>query len=426
MSERSKVVIAIVGGGIGGICAAIGLGRIGYDVHIFEQAPQFSEIGAGVGVGGNGVRTLHAMGLGEDYEKIADMSEPYAPWFTFLTWDKGDVVTSVPMHGRRGNVHRARFLDCLLQHMPSNVTTHFSTRVTEVRNVDDGNGTPSRACLSIMTANSTSTEWFEASAVIGCDGVKSVVRDSFHSEMGGRILYSGSYAYRGLVDMKKAVEQTGEIMRQPAMWMGKDKHAVLFPIDHGKVLNIVTFVTDRSVDVNERVWEGPWVKPASHEQMDRDFRGWDPRLRIALSLIDKPEVWALHDLSILDRWTVGRVTLLGDSAHASMPHNGAGAGQAIEDAYVLAKLFEHPACNAETIPDFLQAYEDVRRPRASYQQIHCRESGDIYEFASPLGDDLTKIDFHLRDRYSWIWDHNLDHDVEYALSSLRKKGVIVT
>lgn len=180
------------------------------------------------------------------------------------------------------------------------------------------------------------------------------------------------------------------------------------------MLNVVAFVSDRSKPPEQRVWDGPWVKPASRHEMFRDFAEWNDRALAILDaspllmsssqpvmpishpqLIQTPQKWALHDLEPLQRWTVDRVSLLGDSvsttfcgtsvsvlnlmgeAHASLPHNGAGAGQAIEDSYVLSQLLAHPECTADTIPSFLVAYERVRRPRASRQQTHCRETGEV-------------------------------------------------
>ncbi|EIN03927.1 FAD/NAD(P)-binding domain-containing protein [Punctularia strigosozonata HHB-11173 SS5] len=411
-STKSGITVAIIGGGIGGICAAIALGRSGYDVHIFEQASKFSEIGAGVGFGANALHALHLLGLGDDYEQIADVSPAGDPWFSFLSGKDCEPISEVLNPAPRGSVHRARFLECLLARLPPTVSTHFSSRVISVENISSRDDQAPHVRLTTVHPDSSNSIQFKADIALGCDGVKSMVRDSFQQEMGACVRYTGTYAYRGLMNLEKAASEAG------------DFHIVMFPIEHGKILNIVAFVSDRTRPPEERVWEGPWVKPVTRQEMFDDYAEWDPRVHAILSLVDKPEKWALHDLLPLERWTVGRVTLLGDSAHASLPHNGAGAGQAIEDVYVLSKLLGHPSCAADNIPAFLQAYEHVRRPRASRQQIHSRESGDIYEFASPMGDDYAKIDEHLQRRYDWLWNHDLDSDVEEALTFLRDRGVL--
>jgi salicylate hydroxylase len=192
---------------------------------------------------------------------------------------------------------------------------------------------------------------------------------------------------------------------------------VAYPIERGKVFNFGAMVSDRSEDPSDRVWNGPWVKPVSSQEMYDDFAGWNEHVRdfikvrnyqfctshyvhlvmLTRQLVEKPERWALHETLPLEYWTRGRITLLGDSAsrnmmllgqvfsslnkymqaHASLPFNGAGAGQAIEDAYVLGELLQLPECTREALPHFLLAYEGVRRPRATRQQISSRETGEV-------------------------------------------------
>jgi salicylate hydroxylase len=132
----------------------------------------------------------------------------------------------------------------------------------------------------------------------------------------------------------------------------------------------------------------------------------------------------MFDLLPLSNWTNGSTTLLGDSAHASVPYNGAGAGQAIEDAYVLGTLLALPECTRETLPVFLKAYEEARRPRASQQQQHALRTADVYNFTGELGSDYGLIEKDLNMRFRWIWDHDLEKDVEDAKAKLREAAVI--
>jgi salicylate hydroxylase len=141
-------------------------------------------------------------------------------------------------------------------------------------------------------------------------------------------------------------------------------------------------------------------------------------------LVEKPEQWALYQLVPLPQWTVGRVTLLGDSAHASVPYNGGGAGQAIEDAYVLGELLSLQECDKKTLPRFLRAYEDARRPRATAQQLHAIESGNLMRLAGEYGADFERIGTDLHTRFHWIWKHDLRVDVEAAKARLRDEGII--
>jgi salicylate hydroxylase len=141
-------------------------------------------------------------------------------------------------------------------------------------------------------------------------------------------------------------------------------------------------------------------------------------------MIENPEKWAMFDLEPLERWTAGRVTLLGDAAHASVPYNGAGAGQAIEDAYVLGALLALPECSKETLPVFLQAYEDARKPRAREQQRHALRTGDVLQFAGESGADYARIGEDLHKRFLWIWEHKPEADIEAAKEKLRIAGVV--
>ncbi|KII87134.1 hypothetical protein PLICRDRAFT_176923 [Plicaturopsis crispa FD-325 SS-3] len=421
-SDKSRITIAIVGGGIGGLLAAIGLGRIGYDVHVFEQASQFSEIGAGIAFGPNAVEVFRLLGVINTYERVADMGYPNKRWFEFVNWSDGKLISDVRCKGTDSTVHRARFLESLVPLLPSTVKTHFSAHVTHVENVDS-----STVRLTISDSRTerdpdrAPARTFDAHVAIGADGVKSRVRDSIES---GRVRWTGTYAYRGLIPVEDVVRLCGESGRESRMWLGLGKHVLAFPVERGTIINVVAFVSDRSAPPDERNWDGPWTVPVSPSDVLADYEGWETRCRDILSLIDKPSKWALHELVPLEHWTEGRITLLGDSAHASLPHNGAGAGQATEDVYVLCSLLAHPACTVDTIPRFLQAYENVRRARAARQQIHSRESGEVYEFVGPDGENLSALGAHLKERYEWIWEHNVQEDIDSAFASLRAEGLV--
>ncbi|EIN14739.1 FAD/NAD(P)-binding domain-containing protein [Punctularia strigosozonata HHB-11173 SS5] len=431
-SDKSGITIAIVGGGLGGVCAAVGLGRAGYSVHLFEQAEKFSEIGAGISLGPNAITALEMLGLGDTYEKIADITDDVDPlWFQFVEHRDGSMIQEVFSKGRYSSVHRAKLLDGFMKHLPSNVKTHFGSHITHVENVLGADGKPARVRLSIEPHGEHHPDWpqpdhvFEASVVIGCDGVKSMVRKSIEEYTGGRVRYTGSYAYRGLLDTKEAVAQIGEGATVPTMWLALDKHILSFPIEKGNVINVVAFVSDRSSPPDERVWkESRWVKPVPVDQMLGDFEGFEDKVIKLMKLIKKPEQWALHELVPLKQWTVDRITLLGDAAHAALPNNGAGAGQAIEDVYVLASLLSDPRCTETTLPEFLLAYENVRRGRASAQQVHSREGGEVYEYRGPTGSDRKALAENLKGRFDWIWVHDLRADVKDAFASLAAKGII--
>ncbi|GHJ89987.1 hypothetical protein NliqN6_6389 [Naganishia liquefaciens] len=443
-TAKHETTIAVIGGGIGGILTAIGLGQQGYNVHLFEQAPKFSEIGAGIAIGGNSFRALQKMGLGEDYAKVADVALPDHVWFDFVAWDTREKIGAPVSKPPYTNVHRARFLDEMLRHLPDTVTVHFGSRLSYIENFDESSEATAPAAddgrmntqgkkrkqgvrLHVEKPNKDAhpdypaePTVFECDVCIGCDGVKSAVRKAL--DLGGTVRYTGTYAYRGLLPMDKAIQASGPDVRLPKMWLGDQKHILTFPIDGGATLNLVAFVSDRSKPEDEREFHGPWVTPSSLQEMQKDYQGWDRMVTDLFPLIEKPEHWALHDLLPLDHWIKGRVALLGDAAHASLPHNGAGAGQAIEDALLLSEIFKHPQCTAETAPTFLAVWEEIRRPRANQQMVHSRRSGDLYEFASDLGRDYDKMGKEMETRWNWIWDHDHQADIDRAYALLRERG----
>ncbi|KAJ9113872.1 hypothetical protein QFC19_000065 [Naganishia cerealis] len=372
---KKDATIAVVGGGIGGVLTAIGLGKQGYEVHLFEQAQKFSEIGAGIAI------------YIENFDNSLEASED-------ATVTAGVKELSL---NRNGDDERH--------------DTQGKSRTRGVRlHIDK----PARDAHPDYPSEPTV---FECDLCIGCDGVKSAVRKAL--DLGGTVRYTGSYAYRGLLPMDKAVELCGEDIRLPKMWLGDQKHILTFPIEGGSILNMVAFVSDRSKPEDQREFHGPWVAPSSLQEMQKDYQGWDHMVTELFPLIEKPEHWALHDLLPLDTWIKGRVALLGD---ASLPHNGAGAGQAIEDALLLGEIFKHPGCNADTMPEFLKVWEEIRLPRANKQMVHSRRSGDLYEFASEYGNDYAKMGKEMETRWDWIWDHDHEADIERAYALLKERG----
>ncbi|KAJ9123085.1 hypothetical protein QFC22_001275 [Naganishia vaughanmartiniae] len=462
--------VAIVGGGMGGLAAAVALGRAGVKVDLFEQAPKFEEVGAGIkyvdlDLGPNTVRTLEQMGLGDEYNSVAETDDSglFFQWWDGIKIRKaGETYTKYP----RSAVHRARLLEVLHKSLPESVTVHLGVRVHSVENVvdDDGNDKEGKARIfytvskppaagplpplnggaALDTPSATTgpqETHFDADVIIGADGIKSVLRTTLQppapseaGSAGGKPStqrYTGTYCYRALVPMDKAKalddEQRGWDAARPKMVFGPGRHLTIFPIEKGQVLNIVAFVSDRSLPKDERTWEGPWLKKVDKETIQADFAGWDEYPRKLLGLIsEKDQIqWALHEVLSPSTWRNGRITLLGDAAHASLPHNGSGASMAIEDAYVLSGLLAMPQCNARNVEQFLQVYEDVRRPRGLKQQLHACETGEMFEYATEKwGNDTDAIAQEMLTRTDWIWDYNIENDMKDARELLAKRKLI--
>jgi salicylate hydroxylase len=257
----------------------------------------------------------------------------------------------------------------------------------------------------------------EADAVIGCDGVKSRTRQILLGEKSEAFspTFTGKYAYRGLIPMEKAVKTLGEeLAMNSQMYLGEHGHMLTFPIEKGKTMNVVAFNS-------KETWEDEkWVLPMKREEMEKDFEGWGDSVLKVLSLMEKPDVWALFDHPPAPTYYKGNLAILGDAAHASTPHQGAGAGQAIEDAFVLSNLLGKVE-SKEGIEQAFKAYDAIRRPRSQKVVTTSREAAELYEFENKAASsNLDLMKEKLETRCKWIWEEDLLQQLERA-QAIRSK-----
>ncbi|EOD48885.1 hypothetical protein MMC13_008336 [Neofusicoccum parvum] len=412
--------VALVGGGIGGLSLAVGLLKHGVPFHIYEAAPFFSEIGAGVGFAPNAQR---AMGLidprikaGYDRHATVNAYEDNQKYFFEFRMGMdgragsrtegkkaGDLISQPGGPGKGMNmIHRARFLEELVALLPEGCAS-FAKTLSRVEELDEG--------VRLHFEDGTTAE---ADAAIGCDGVRSRVRDSLFGER-TRAVFSGKYAYRGFVPMEAAVELLGEpLARNSQAYLGYGGHVLTMPVERGKTMNVVAFQTKP-----DGVWEHDmWRLPMRKDDLHRDFAEWSPDVNKILSLMQQPDIWALFDHPRLKQLSRGKIALIGDAGHATTPHQGSGAAMALEDAYVLSGLLGITD-SKEEIPKALQAFSIVRTERTMTLVETSRQCGEVYEFLGPDGDNLAQIDANLRVRYNWIWDEDVAAEGELAKEIFR-------
>lgn len=187
------------------------------------------------------------------------------------------------------------------------------------------------------------------------------------------------------------------------MYLGKDKHILTFPIQKGTVLNIVAFSSDRSTQ--EPHWpHNDWIIRTQPEDVKAGWEGWSDDCQSILNCLDKPDKWALHELHDLPTHVHGRVCLMGDSATATLPHQGQGAAMAIESAYTLSSLLAYPKVNASNVEKALGAFDDLRHDRTTRIKTSSNELGRILEFSDGTIDgDKDRLAENLNQRYDWIW-----------------------
>lgn len=395
MSPASR--IAIVGGGLGGLAAALFLRQAGVEATVYEQSTQLREVGAGIVVSPNMVRPLARLGLAGRLEEFAVRLE--AAW-EFRRWQDGRVLSVQPMgeeclrmYGAHCYVaHRADLLSMLQRALPGDCLRldHRCIGISQ----DD-----SAVRLEFERRDGTRTT-VSADTVIGADGIHSSIRKAiFPGDEGGQVArFSGLCAFRCLVPADRAPEMAHRPVQ--TLWLGPGHHFVHYPIAGGRLVNIVAMAPAGD-------WRSEsWMDEGSVADLMREFAGWDERVLQLVASATDTRRWALYDRSPLDCWTVGRIGLLGDAAHAMLPFFGQGAAQAIEDAAALAACIA--GSDRASLPHALQRYEAMRKPRASRVQLMSR--GREVQNHLPDGPEQAQRDAMLAageplKQSAWLYGH---------------------
>lgn len=361
--------IGIIGGGIGGTATAQALLRKGFDVTIFEQAPAFGEVGAGVQITPNAVKAIMGLGLEERLYRRAF----YPQAVVGRHWQSGrenfriDLGPEFRAHYQAPfiHIHRADLLAIFVEDLPPEIC-RFNARCTGVTQTPGGGA---RAEFADGTG-------FEADLIIGADGVRSVVRRTVFGA--GDLRWTGHQCYRALVPTGGVVGHTDPVS---AFWMGPQAHVVTYYVKGGNAVNIVA-VTEAAEWVEES-----WSTRASRDEMFRDFDGWHPSLQQLFSGVDEVFNWGLFDRDPMESWSSGAVTLLGDACHPMLPFLSQGAAMAIEDACVLGEAL---ALQPQDLGGALSAYENERIPRTARVQLEARERGRTYHL--PTEEEMAARD----------------------------------
>jgi salicylate hydroxylase len=343
-STRNPLVVGVVGGGIGGLTAALSLLQRGFQVRVYEQAAALGEIGAGVQISPNASRVLHGLGLAEDL--AATGVRPLA-WHQ-RRWDDGRTLLRTPLaeplEAAFGfphyQMHRADLLRALTRAVPAECV-HLGHRLTGL--TDHGDRVEARFANGVGV---------DVDVLVGADGIHSPVRRLLFGPDSPR--FTGCVAYRGLVPAERLRELGLEVTAQ--VWMGPGRHFVHYFVSGGRLVNFVAIV-------EQDTWtRESWTDRGELGDALAAFTGWHPQIRTILGAVDETFIWALFDRVALERWSAGRVTLLGDACHAMLPFMAQGAAMAIEDGATLAACL---AGGGTDLAASLRRYEQLRVPRAS-------------------------------------------------------------
>lgn len=376
--------VAIAGGGLGGLSAALFLLRAGVrDVRVFEQQPALQEIGAGIQIAPNAARLLQRLGL-----SLEDAVAFEVPW-EFRRWEDGRVLFAHSFDAARYGapylaVHRADLLRTLADAVPDGVISlgrHVAGVEGDSLRFDDG-----------------SSEAFDV--VVGADGIHSVVRAFVVGDESPE--FTGLAAYRALVPAAEAPA----FARRPvcSIWLGPGRHFVHYPVSGGRFVNLVT--ANPAGDWREE----SWVAPGEVADFLAEYEGWSEDVRALIAAARETRRYAFYAREPITRWVSGHVALLGDAAHPMLPFFAQGAGQAIEDGAVLARCL----AGASDVPSALRRYESLRVERATRVQ---RMSGERREHHHmPDGPEQVARDEALGAQdplahNEWLYGHDVEAEL---------------
>jgi 2-polyprenyl-6-methoxyphenol hydroxylase-like FAD-dependent oxidoreductase len=412
MEDTPRVLL--IGGGIGGMAAALSLARLGLAVELLEQSAAIGEIGAGLQLGPNAFAALDALGVGEAVRGASVFTDRLVMMDAVDCSEVASVPVGEAFRARFGNPYAVSHRADLHGALFDAVQRHPLIRVHTGAQIDrlELGGAQVRAAAR-------DGRWFTGDAVVGCDGVKSVVRAQL---IGDAPRVSGHVVYRAVVP---ADEMPADLRwNAPVVWAGPNCHLVHYPLRHGELYNLV--VTFHSRDQEQ--WG---VSDGSKAEVLSYFDGVHVRPR---QLLDRPTSWrrwSTADRDPVGQWSEGNATLLGDAAHPMMQYLAQGACMALEDAVTLGAAVQ--ACHREDgrfdLPAAFRLYASARVARTARVVLSVREMGRLYhakgverQVRNSLWVGRTPERFY--DAVEWLYAWRPEHCLDDADAATRERGMI--
>ena len=399
MTSPSGSPVIVAGGGIGGLAAALALVRQGFEVLVLEQAPEIGEIGAGIQLGPNAFHAFDALGVGDKARGRAVYTDCMVMHDAIDESLIGRLETGEAFRQRFGNpyavIHRADVHLSLLEGAQETGRVQFltNTRLERIEQNADG-----------VIAYDQTGKAHRGVALIGADGVKSVVREAFVNDP-PRI--TGHVVYRAVVD--KADFPTDLQWNAASLWAGPKCHLVHYPLRGGEQYNVV-------VTFHSRQQEQWGVTEGSKEEVQSYFQGISPLPRQLIDLPKSWKRWATADREPIGQWSFGRVTLLGDAAHPTTQYMAQGACMAMEDAVTLSEALR---VHGNDWTQALDLYQRARVARTARIVLSGREMGRIYHamgverlVRNSLWKGRTQERFY--DAVEWLYSWNVNNCLSAA------------
>ncbi len=388
----------LVGAGIGGLTAALALSRIGIDVVVIERAPRLAAIGAGLQLSPNATRVLRRLGLLEAI--AAKATRPTG--IRVLSARSGRLLSYMPLEDaeRRWGAPYLVALRADLQTILADAVERDSGISLRLGTELAGFATTAQG-LRATLKHGVITQTLDADALIGADGIRSTVRARLAEGSADVARETGRTAWRALVEARAIVPALPP--NETGLWLGRDAHLVHYPVEGGRLINVVAITREHALADPDTTW----AQPGDADRLQSSFAGWHTTARALVAAAPSWTTWPLFDRAPLKTWSAGPIALLGDAAHPILPFLAQGAAQAIEDAAALAES----CSSAGAVTEALDRYSRTRLPRATRVQEASRQLGHVYHFGgmAAVGRNATMRvvgSARLLARYDWLYGHS--------------------
>lgn len=391
----NQVNVVIIGAGIGGLTAALALLRRGIDVKVYEQSKELKEVGAGIQISSNGTRVLFALGLEDALKRVQvrPQRRQLRHWSTGETWNWFDLgAKSVERFGTPHLMLHRSDLHGLLSHA--------------VRSLKPDAIRLGKRCIEVGSAGTSAEAKFEdgdvvsGAYVIGADGIHSTVRVCLFGP--SKPIFTGCVAWRGLISMEKLPPHLSDLVG--TNWLGPHGNVLHYPVRRGEIMNFVSMTERNDWQVES------WSTVGTREELRNDFSNWHEDVQTMIDQIEIPYKWAMMIRDPMPAWSKGRITLLGDACHPTLPFLGQGGVMSIEDGYVLAacldKYFKTPSIA-------LARYEDIRKDRTATvvrkasenkKSVFAPNLADKKLIAEEVAKEWRQV--RLRERMDWLYNYD--------------------
>ena len=382
--------ILIAGAGLGGLAAASFLIQDGHQVEVYEQAPLLEEIGAGIQISANAMHALRQLGL----EAAIRRAGVHPGAYVFRLHDTGEEIQRFALSAEHERLHGAPYTQ--LHRADFHALLADKTRSLDPTAIRLGK----RATGFTEDADGVTLQFADGSTargdiLIGADGLKSAVRRAIAGEVPAN--YTGDAAWRITVPVERLPQPSLEPVM--SVFMGPGGHCVCYYVRGGALMNFV------GLHETDDVLEESWTVKLPWQQLKADFEGWHPAIQAIIDAADKDHCyrWSLHNRLPIPNWSTARATLLGDSAHATLPYLAQGAVMAIEDGAVLMRALRQESDIARA----LQLYQRNRIERTARVVLQSSENRRLFHLGTEAA---IRAEFAKRnegaDRNKWLYSYN--------------------